>query len=341
MLKKVVVGTICLVFLIVGFYAYINYPTTIYTGPKIDYDIKPIIEVEDVKELSEWIPIPTYENSGEVTHPKVLYFKNGVSGYKYWMVATPYPFNDAYYENPSILVSNDGSKFIEPSGIKNPVSGYPNPYRDDAYYSDPFMLYDKDHFELFFRKTKSVVDGVVKRDGYNYMLYQTSKDGINWSEPEVIFKDNPPERYMSMSVVKNNGLYKIWYINYEGNIRYVESRDLKEFSKPIDIKVNNFDKFIWHGEIQYVDGKYVFVFLIRYKIYYCESIDGINFSEPKLINTDLDELKGVIHHIYKSTFIIGRNKVELYVPYRVNYVWKMRHIVMTKDNFYKRINSNK
>lgn len=194
---------------------------------------------------------------------------------------------------------------------------------------------------FFFRKTKSVVGGVVKRDGYNYMLYQTSKDGINWSEPEVIFKDNPPERYMSMSVVKNNGLYKIWYINYEGNIRYVESRDLKEFSKPIDIKVNNFDKFIWHGEIQYVDGKYVFVFLIRYKIYYCESIDGINFSEPKLINTDLDELKGVIHHIYKSTFIIGRNKVELYVPYRVNYVWKMRHIVMTKDNFYKRINSNK
>ena len=50
MLKKVVTGTVCLVFLIVGFYAYINYPTTIYTGPKIDYDIKPIIEVEDVKE---------------------------------------------------------------------------------------------------------------------------------------------------------------------------------------------------------------------------------------------------------------------------------------------------
>ena len=37
-------------------------------------------------------------------------------------------------------------------------------------------------------------------------------------------------------------------------------------------------------------------------------------------------------------FIIDKNKVELFVPIRVNYVWKMRHFVFEKENFYNFIN---
>src|SRR5574344_906898 len=90
----------------------------------IKYETYPYKNIPKDK-VNMWITIPTYDKSNETTHPKVLYFENGFNGYKYWMVSTPYPGNDAYLENPSIVVSNDGVNFIEPPGIKNPVSGYP------------------------------------------------------------------------------------------------------------------------------------------------------------------------------------------------------------------------
>ena len=126
---------------------------------------------KEVIPIDKWIDTPTYDGSNEVTHPKVLYFENGFNGYKYWMVNTPYPGNDIFLENPSIIVSNDGINFTEPEGIKNPISGYPSEYRSDIYYSDPFMLFNKDHFELFYRKTKSVHDGKYIKNGYNYLYY--------------------------------------------------------------------------------------------------------------------------------------------------------------------------
>ena len=74
-------------------------------------------------------------------------------------------------------------------------------------------------------------------------------------------------------------------------------------------------------------------------LYYTESKNGINFDEPKLINTNLDELKGTYNYIYKTTFILRGNGIELYIPYKVNGRWKMYHKVMTLDNFYKELNN--
>ena len=34
--------------------------------------------------------INTFDGSGSLTHPSVLYFENGFNGYKYWMSYTPY-----------------------------------------------------------------------------------------------------------------------------------------------------------------------------------------------------------------------------------------------------------
>ena len=93
-MKKVV---ICTIYAILCLLIYIKTDfSKSVTISKIDYDSKPFTEIEKVDEKSEWINIPTYEESGEVTHPKVIYQNKGINGYKYWMVSTPYPFNDAY-----------------------------------------------------------------------------------------------------------------------------------------------------------------------------------------------------------------------------------------------------
>lgn len=169
---------------------------------------------------------------------------------------------------------------------------------------------------------------------------KTSNDGINWSKEKLVLGYSPSEAYMSLSVIKENDLYKIWYVNYDNKVKYVTSKDLINYSKPIDINVANFDKKIWHGEVQFINNKYICVFMIKYKLYYTESNDGINFNTPKLINTELNELNGISHNIYKSSFIINDDSIELYIPYRVydenkkRHIWKMRYVKMSKDNFY-------
>lgn len=334
---------ICLLFVFVfclGFLFSSSYKKIVVKEKKCPVIKEKNRKKEKTIDVNEWIKIPTYEKSNETTHPKVLYFDEPVNGYKYWLVSTPYPYNIAFYENPSIVVSNDGIHFKEPEGIKNPISGYPSKYWDESYYSDPYMLYDKDHFELFYRKTLSKLNNEYKKSGYNYIYMKTSNDGINWSKEKLVLGYSPSEAYMSLSVIKENDLYKIWYVNYDNKVKYVTSKDLINYSKPIDINVADFDKKIWHGEVQFINNKYICVFMIKYKLYYTESNDGINFNTPKLINTELNELNGISHNIYKSSFIINDDSIELYIPYRVydenkkRHIWKMRYVKMSKDKFY-------
>lgn len=295
------------------------------------------VNVIPKESINKWVRIPTYEGSSEVTHPKVLYFENEYNGYKYWMVNTPYPFNDAYYENPSIVVSNDGINWTEPKGINNPVSGYPNKIRDDSYYSDPFILYDGNKFELFFRKTKSYLNGIYKSNGYNYMYYINSDDGVNWTKPKMVMNNNRKEQYMSISIEKIDNIYKMWYVNYDGKIRYIESNDLITYTDPVDVNIESFNEKVWHKEIQYVKNKYICIFMIKYKLFYTESTDGINFSEPKEINTQLENINDENYIVYKASFVITDKYIELFIPYRVNYKWKMKYIKMAKYDFYKKL----
>ena len=293
------------------------------------------VKVVEKESIDKWITIPTYDGSNQVTHPKVIYFENGYNGYKYWMVSTPYPKNNTYLENPSIAVSNNGIDWIEPDGIKNPISGYPSKVKDDSYYSDPFILHDGDKFEVFYRKTRSYLNGYYKSNGYNYMYYIASNDGITYSDPTIIMDNNPKEQYMSKSVIKENGLYKIWYVNYDGNVRYTESTDLIEFTEPINVKIDNFNQNVWHMEIQYVDNKYKCIFMTRKELFYMESDDGLNFIKPKKINTTLENMNPSIYSIYKTSFVITDKYIELFIPYRVNYIWKMKYIKVSKNDFYK------
>lgn len=105
------------------------------------------------KNSSQALFIHTYDGSGQAVHPCVIDFKNEYNmdewgGYRYWMVATPYPNSNDSYENPSIYVSNDGENWVLPNEIANPldmaagglVTGFNN---------DPDMIYNPDEDKLW------------------------------------------------------------------------------------------------------------------------------------------------------------------------------------------------
>ena len=88
------------------------------------------MKIQDTWSANTHTPLttPTYDASGEATHPGVYDAGTGQTwnGYRYWMVMTPYPNSDATKENPSILASADGTTWVVPAGLTNPIAS-PNP----------------------------------------------------------------------------------------------------------------------------------------------------------------------------------------------------------------------
>ncbi len=76
--------------------------------------------------------IPTYDGSGECTHPSVVdsvaVLGQPWQGYRYWLAFTPYPGNDdrrSRFENPSIVASHNGQDWVVPTGVRAPLISPP------------------------------------------------------------------------------------------------------------------------------------------------------------------------------------------------------------------------
>ncbi len=152
-------------------------------------------------------------------HPDVQYFPEGFKGYKYWMVFTPYfgSIGTAHvskrYENPTIVVSNDGLNWVEPLGIKNPIARALSDKESfiekknepkQAFWSDPDWLFANNQFSLYYRgcmvtaqalknrgaKSKNNAEK-LRKEAQRTVVRQTSTDGINWTPLEVVFNSNP------------------------------------------------------------------------------------------------------------------------------------------------------
>ena len=96
-----------------------------------------IYTFDSIDNASEKLDLETYDGSGETIHPDIVYFPDGWHGYKFWMVNTPYPNNDGALENPSIWCSNDGSSWVIPDGLTNPIVAKPA----SGVNTDPCIMY--------------------------------------------------------------------------------------------------------------------------------------------------------------------------------------------------------
>ncbi|WP_339179202.1 hypothetical protein [Oceanobacillus sp. FSL W7-1293] len=161
------------------------------------------------------LPMKNYLGNYENIHPKVLHFKNGWNGYKYWMAYTPYPSGATQHENPCISVSNDMRKWGTPEGMTNPLAYAPN----NGYNSDTHLLYraDLDRLEVWWRP----VDDLNKK---YYIVRSTSLNGVDWTELETIYTaDSHAEDMLSPAAIFEDGKYKVWYCaGYAEGVKYAE-----------------------------------------------------------------------------------------------------------------------
>lgn len=254
-----------------------------------------------------YLNLSTYDGSGQACHPKVLYFQNGWNGWKYWMTMTPYPNSDDLYENPSIMVSNSGTVWEVPKGIKNPVT--PLPITNGQHNSDPHLVYNQDtnQLELWYRFTLYNKEDKIFR--------MTSSDGIHWSYPELLLYFNSNEECLSPAVIYENNTYKMWYVNKNHNCMYIESKDDgNSWSSPVEVNFNLPDSVVpWHLDMVHTNLGYEAVFcaskideLLSYKkdLYTCTSDDGIHFGNPTIILSQSNEDNAWDNQqIYRSSFV--------------------------------------
>ncbi len=221
-------------------------------------------------------------------HPDVQYFPNGFNGYKYWMVFTPYfgtiganP-NATRYENPTVVVSNDGLNWISPKGITSPLQKCPSDKesftenKDDVkqgYWSDVDMTFENGKFSLYYRASFVKASSLLSRGARNNnnmrklskntqrtIVRQTSTDGIHWNPLEAAYTSNSPyapknNHMLSPSFVYTGNQYVSYEVennispNFPGNdpsyvIRRTSNNGL-DFSNFKQCKVVNFINKPW------------------------------------------------------------------------------------------------
>jgi len=282
---------------------------------------KPPAAFNKLKDKYHLVPIPTYDGSYQLTHPKVLYFPKGWNGYRYWMSMTPYPYEHDTYENPSIVVSNDGITWSTPKGLVNPVSGLPPDFKTGGHFSDSHIVMRGNTMELWYRYNPAFPNKEKKRranNAQNIYYRRTSTDGISWSQPQKLLESK--DGHLSLCVINENNKYKIWYATYGGELFYNQSSDPTKWGAAVRCTVP-LPKGLkpYHQDIIKNGSKYYLLqTAIRAKDYTFQlflftSNDGIHFTNPQPIIPDGSKKLWNNISLYRSTFFVKDNKLQIYI----------------------------
>lgn len=198
---------------------------------------------------SAFLNVPTYDGSRQVVHPDVVYVRGGWHGYAYWMAVTPYPYGNDRFENPSIVVSNDGVHWSVPPRLTNPVVTRPACDHN----SDPDLVYrpDLDQMYLFYTEQQR-----APRCGHlneNRLRLTRSSDGVHWTAPQTVISwglANTP-LYLSPAVVYRDRVFRLWLAGPHGVVQS-SSTDGIIWSAPAPVVM---DATPWHLDVEYLDAR--------------------------------------------------------------------------------------
>lgn len=310
------------------------------------------------------VSIPTYDGSNQLTHPKVLYFPKGWNGYQYWMSMTPYPYEHDLYENPSIVVSNDGKTWNAPAGLTNPVSGIPSDVAAGGHYSDPQLVMRGNTMELWYRYNPAKVTALSSNNNpfiqsagstkisnplkqpvskkiwrrannsINIYYRKTTTDGVHWTAAQKLRQDR--DGLLSMCVNYENGEYKTWYATYGGDLFSSESKDALDWSTPVrcTVPLPKGDESYHQDMIKYGSDYYLLQTAEKmanysFQLFLLRSEDGIHFTQIEQVfpSKDINLWKNI--SFYRSTLFVKENKLDMYISLIIPHLkWYVTHITM-------------
>jgi hypothetical protein len=148
--------------------------------------------------------IPTYDGSGQATHPDVLLDPNAPDT-RLVMAMTPYPYSDDRLENPSLLESRNGMVFRELAGGTNPLVPPPPVDHND----DPDLRWDPvaHEYELLYLESESPMKQTV--------VALRSTDLVRWTRNDAIVFDltRGDPFIVSPTAVYDGAVTHMFYVN--------------------------------------------------------------------------------------------------------------------------------
>lgn len=258
--------------------------------------------------------------NNENIHPKVLYFKDGWNGYKFWMAYTPYPASQTGAENPCIAVSQDGLNWSPAKNLEEVLDSAP----EVGYNSDTHLVYraDKDQLECWYR----AVDDPAHADCFKRRI----NTGKGWGPIEIPVPWNYDENNFRVSPVVNcfGDQYELYYVKRGQIYRKVSKHnfDTSEWSEPKVINIE-FPKDLlpWHLDMTPSPKEGWYDTIIQAypsdlsnnnaSLYYCLYNPETDESTPIQLLLAPDGIENSRHGrgIYRSSLVYTENEQFLYV----------------------------
>lgn len=252
------------------------------------------------------VDLTTYDGSGQVVHPDVVLSSLVGTGDRPRLVATPYPWGNANFENPSLFEGNGRDAWSVPVGVSNPIAKATGGYLSDP---DVVSVPDRRELWLFYRH---VADE-------NEILLAQSADGIRWSAPRVVVRA-PNHQAVSPTVVRRSASdWLMWTVNSgptgctssSTSVELRRSTDGVTWSPPTTVSMSQSGVYPWHLEVQWIPARGEYWAMFNGKVagscttdalFVATSADGVawrTYRSPVLRRGAIPELADVV---YRSTF---------------------------------------
>ncbi len=288
---------------------------------------------------------PTYDNTGQATHPGVVYFPdgfyNGMDTNYFYMAMTPYAYDNGNIENPSIIASQNGYTFYEEDSLRNiygtlgnPLVNQPtgsNAHNDDA---DLFWNDATDEFLLYYLETHKY-DSPRHQD----LVLLRSDDGLDWDTSTSITWDlqaSPADIFIvSPSLVRKDTLNYLFYVNTSASpdeVEYLVTTDSTAFDSTTwdkdstnDISIDWPDDFVpWHLSVfDGGDGRFYMLcnghdpsgFYVDHVLYLATSKNLTDWDviPTPLLDSSAAVFAGDVSAVYRSTGHINYDMDKLVV----------------------------
>lgn len=249
------------------------------TAPQLNTSARP--QTTRVKRFIAPVAISTYDGSGQVTHPDVVYTPPGVFAYPWHLVLTPYPFSMGEYENPSVYASLDGVTWQVEPGAVNPVAR-PRRLASEEALSDPALVYVPESQELWLYYRSYTSDS-------DYVWLIRSTDAVHWSAPALLFVTGSGQALSPSVVHRAAGQWLMWTVSgrcigsASTRVDMRQSADGLQWSPPQAATLDSLSP--WHVFVRWVESRSAWVMVTNVKteqdgcsttqLYLAVSTDGL------------------------------------------------------------------
>lgn len=188
-------------------------------------------------------PLGTFDDSGVFPSWIVNHGKRKLMYYTGWMQGKRVP----YYASIGLAISLDGSTYSKHSCAAILDRNNVDPYMTHS----PCVMIENGKWRMWYCSGLGWEVENNKSKAYYHIRYAESEDGINWKRNGTVCLDFYSENEFAISrpsVMRENGIYKMWYCYSRGSYRigYAESHDgikweRKDHEVGIDISGTGWD----------------------------------------------------------------------------------------------------